>query len=134
MCVFSSFNMWKIVKFTLLTLCAILSMSEASGHYCLWGLCSTSEYCCGYNECCSESSNFIDVASIIGKVSLVLAICITLVIIIYSYISRRRHSRSSIHISREDINQETSIIQKDVQGTYEFNKYQSANYSSKIMI
>ncbi|KAK2588942.1 hypothetical protein KPH14_001797 [Odynerus spinipes] len=58
----------------------MLMISVSSAHYCEWGLCDLSQYCCEDNTCCNaEQYNiFFIVALTLGISAIVIASCICL--------------------------------------------------------
>ncbi|XP_011174071.1 uncharacterized protein LOC105206259 [Solenopsis invicta] len=82
------------------------AISPTTAHYCVWGLCESSEYCCDENVCCSykDYNIWITVVIIAGVVigMIMAGTCLYYNLCrIYLYLQRRYYGISSVSMPSE---------------------------------
>ncbi|XP_018311214.1 uncharacterized protein [Mycetomoellerius zeteki] len=90
------------------------AISPTIAHYCVWGLCESSEYCCDENVCCSYKDYDIWITMIIIAgvvIGMVLAgTCLYYnLCCIYLYLQRRYYGNNSVSMPSEFDSDEKSI-------------------------
>ncbi|KYN11581.1 hypothetical protein ALC57_16169, partial [Trachymyrmex cornetzi] len=79
---------------------------QTTAHYCVWGLCESSEYCCDENVCCSYKDYDIWITMIIIAgvvIGMILAgTCLYYNLCrIYLYLQRRYYGNNSVSMPSE---------------------------------